>query len=87
MPADHSRDVPPHTHGGTDAPECTTCRPLFGTEEYRQWAVLFNDLTRAPLPKRPDFYLDFSVRHDLADYLFQQGWRRDIRAEDVTERG
>lgn len=23
---DHSKDVPPHTHGGTDAPECTTCR-------------------------------------------------------------
>lgn len=26
-PVDHSRDVPPHTHGGTDAPECTTCKP------------------------------------------------------------
>jgi hypothetical protein len=24
---DHTRDVPPHQHGGTDAPECTTCRP------------------------------------------------------------
>lgn len=22
---DHSHDVPPHTHGGTDAPECRTC--------------------------------------------------------------
>ena len=24
---DHSHDVPPHQHGGTDAPECTTCSP------------------------------------------------------------
>jgi hypothetical protein len=22
---DHTRDIPPHQHGGTDAPECTTC--------------------------------------------------------------
>jgi hypothetical protein len=22
---DHTHDVPPHQHGGTDAPECTTC--------------------------------------------------------------
>ena len=26
-PVDHTRDVPPHTHGGTDAAECTTCAP------------------------------------------------------------
>lgn len=25
---DHSKDVPPHTHGGTDAPECTICAPV-----------------------------------------------------------
>lgn len=24
---DHTADVPPHQHGGTDAPECVTCRP------------------------------------------------------------
>lgn len=30
---DHSKDVPPHTHGGTDAPECTTCRPLLALAE------------------------------------------------------
>lgn len=24
---DHTRDVPPHQHGGTDAAECTTCTP------------------------------------------------------------
>jgi len=24
---DHTSDSPPHTHGGTDAPECTSCNP------------------------------------------------------------
>lgn len=28
---DHTQDVPPHTHGGTDAPECTTCIPFSQT--------------------------------------------------------
>ena len=29
-PYDHTNDNPPHQHGGTDAPECTTCRPGVG---------------------------------------------------------
>jgi hypothetical protein len=29
---DHTHDVPPHQHGGTDAPECTTCGPAEGPD-------------------------------------------------------
>lgn len=28
MRFDHTRDNPPHTHGGTDVPDCQTCRPV-----------------------------------------------------------
>ncbi len=57
-------------------------KPEFGTEDYRRYAVLFNDVTYAPVFNR----LLFSERCALADYLWAQGWRRDVRPEDVTER-
>lgn len=58
--------------------------PEFGTEEYRQWAALFNDITRTPRPR--EWHLLFSQRRAITDYLWAQGWRRDVRPEDVTER-
>ena len=57
--------------------------PAFGTEDYRRHAVLFNDITHAPV--RVD-YFRLSDRLALRDYLWAQGWRRDVRSEDVTER-
>lgn len=57
-------------------------RPKWGTEDYRRYAVLFNDITHARLCS--DQYIRFSDRHALADYLWAQGWRRDVRPEDVT---
>lgn len=57
--------------------------PDYGTEDYRRKAVLFNDITRAPLLSTKWF--DFSDRQALTDYLWAQGWRRDVRPEDVTE--
>lgn len=54
-------------------------RPEWGTEDYRRYAALFNDITHAPR------HIMFSDRQVLADYLWAQGWRRDVRPEDVTE--
>lgn len=56
-------------------------RPEYGTEDYRRYAALFNDVTRAPASG----YVGFSDRGAIADYLWEQGWRREVRAEDVTE--
>lgn len=56
--------------------------PEYGTEDYRRWAVLFNDITHAPTQER----IRFSDRHALTEFLWEQGWRRDVRPEDVTER-
>ncbi len=70
-------------------PGCTdpTCgadpvvaRPEFGTEDYWRYAVLFNDVTRAPSSR----HMLFSDRNRMADYLWSQGWRRDVRPEDRT---
>lgn len=55
--------------------------PEFGTEDYRRWATLFNDVGRAPT-RRHNL---FSERKAIADYLWEQGWRRDVRPEDVTQ--
>lgn len=55
--------------------------PEFGTEDYRRHAVLFNDVTHAPI----ETWLHFSDRLTLRDYLWAQGWRREVRPEDVTE--
>lgn len=57
-----------------------TERPEWGTEDYRRFAALFNDITRAPT----DQFIHFGTRNDIADYLWAQGWRRDVRPEDVT---
>lgn len=51
--------------------------------EYRQRAILFNDITHAPIPRDR---LLFSERQALADFLHEQGWRRPERPEDVTDR-
>ena len=52
------------------------------SEDERRRAVLFNDITNAPdLP-----YMLLSERVSLRDWLWEQGWRRDVRPEDVTER-
>jgi hypothetical protein len=52
----------------------------YGTENYRRYAALFNDISRAPR------HIMFSDRQVLTDYLWSQGWRREVRPEDVTER-
>lgn len=54
--------------------------PEYGTEDYRRWSVLFNDVTRAPLRD----HVLFSDRLALTQHLWAQGWRRDVRPEDVT---
>lgn len=51
-----------------------------GQEGHRR-AVLFNDVSRAPIAN----WLHLSDRKALRDYLWDQGWRRDVRPEDVTE--
>lgn len=53
------------------------------TEDERRRAVLFNDITHVPLTEDDDS-LRFGVRRRLADWLWQQGWRRDVRPEDVN---
>lgn len=58
-------------------------RPECGTEDYRRYAALFNDIGRAPGTGQD--YVRFSTRHAICDYLWEQGWRRDVRPEDVTE--
>lgn len=58
-----------------------TGSPEWGTEDYRQWAVLFNDITHAPV----EHHLLFSTRRELTEWLWEQGWRRDVRPEDITE--
>jgi len=50
------------------------------TEDERRKAVLFNDVTHAPV----DTWLHLGDRAALCDYLWAQGWRRDVRSEDVT---
>lgn len=50
--------------------------------EYRQRAILFNDITYAPLGH--DEYFRFSDRQKIADYLYAQGWRREERPDDAT---
>lgn len=53
--------------------------PERGTEDYRRRAVLFNDISWAPIN------LGFADRLRLRGWLWEQGWRRDVRPEDVTE--
>ena len=67
---------------GTDKQDGEPAHPAYGTEDYRRHAVLFNDITYAPIERR----LTFSQRLELQRHLWAQGWRRDVRDEDVTER-
>lgn len=53
--------------------------PQWGTEDYRIFATLFNDITACPR------HIMFSDRKALAEHLWSQGWRREVRPEDVTE--
>lgn len=59
-------------------------RPEWGTEDFRRYAALSNDVGRKELPS--GVRLRFSDRMALADYLWSQGWRRDVRDEDVNDR-
>jgi hypothetical protein len=52
-------------------------------EDQRRRAVLFNDIGRAP--RKDSTYWWLSDRQQLADHLWAQGWRRDVRPEDETE--
>lgn len=54
--------------------------PEWGTEDYRRWATLFNDVTHAPTSG----HILFSDRNALTKYLWAQGWRRDVRPDDIT---
>jgi hypothetical protein len=78
-------EIEQHRSAATSA-ECTSDgaseheRPEQGTEDHRRYAVLFNDITHAPVEQ----FVHFGTRHILADYLWAQGWRRDVRPEDVT---
>lgn len=49
-------------------------------EDKRRRAVLFNDITFAPVQQ----HILFSDRQRLADWLWKQGWRRDVRPEDIV---
>lgn len=51
------------------------------TEDERRMAALFNDITRVDTTG----HLRLSDRVKIRDYLWAQGWRRDVRPEDVTE--
>lgn len=53
--------------------------PEWGTEDYRIFATLFNDIAGCPR------HIMFSDRKALAEWLWSQGWRREVRPEDVTE--
>jgi len=70
----------PPSEGVSNPPESESSRPEFGTEDYRRYAALFNDITFAPTKQ----FVHFGTRNILADYLWSQGWRRDVRPEDVT---
>ena len=48
--------------------------------EYRQRAILFNDITHAPDVN----WMPLSQREAIANYLHEQGWRRPEKPEDIT---
>lgn len=56
--------------------------PSWGEPGYNVHAALFNDIARAP--DSPRGWVPFSVRKRLADYLWAQGWRRELRPDDYT---
>jgi hypothetical protein len=54
---------------------------LAQTEDQRRQAVLFNDITYAPVEQ----HILLGDRQRIADYLWALGWRREVRPEDITE--
>lgn len=44
--------------------------------EWRIKAQLHNDIARAPKTKRRHRHILFSQRREIADYLYEQGWRK-----------
>jgi hypothetical protein len=69
------------TRGGLDPHAEIVPTPAYGTEDYRIHACLFNDISRVELPHAD---LLFADRLALQEYLWAQGWRREVRPEDVT---
>lgn len=61
--------------------DMTQLRP---SEDQRRRAALFNDITHAA--DHASEHVLLSDRKTIADHLWEQGWRRDVRPEDVTER-
>ena len=61
-------DRPPHTHGGTDAPECTTCagQPGYEGKDYRFWidgpGVQATDINWADVATKADPPIDYSMK-------------------------
>lgn len=55
--------------------------PLPDPEDRRRRAALFNDITHTETKT----WLMLSDRRAIADHLWAQGWRRNVRPEDVTE--
>lgn len=51
--------------------------PQWGDPGYNSHAALFNDITFAPTKR-----VLFSERKRIADYLYAQGWRRELRPDD-----
>lgn len=50
--------------------------------EFRQRAILFNDLSRVKVGE----YIPLSYRKRWVDYLYDQGWRREERPEDINSK-
>ena len=79
MEYDHTNDVPPHQHGGTDAPECTTCKP---TTLFDDFDVDFNKTTFIADPgPHPEVFYYGTRGHDLGGQLLR-ALRRDSRSEE-----
>ena len=53
------------------------------TEDERRRAVLFNDITYAPIAGSER--IPWDARRALTEWLWEQGWRRDVRPEDVND--
>lgn len=60
----------PHTHGGTDAPECTTCRPP-QPETVESVVRRYHESSQ---------FCERDVMNDLVDELVERGLIDDFRA-------
>lgn len=52
------------------------------SEDVRRKAVLFNDLSDAIYDLELDVHIQFKDKALIRNYLWDQGWRRDVRPED-----